>query len=81
MKHRFTAALERFSRAMLAPLTYLSAAGLLLATGALLTSTALSGALPLLQWGPVRLMGRILYKCLSAVISNLSVLFLSLIHI
>ena len=75
MKHRFTAALERFSRAMLAPLTYLSAAGLLLAAGALLTSTALSGALPLLQWGPVRLMGRIFYKCLSAVISNLSVLF------
>lgn len=75
MKHRFTAALERFSRAMLAPLTYLSAAGLLLAAGALLTSTALSGALPLLQWGPVRLMGRILYKCLLAVISNLSVLF------
>ena len=75
MKHRFTAALERFSRAMLAPLTYLSAAGLLLAAGALLTSTALSGALPLLQWGPVRLMGRILYKCLSAVIANLSVLF------
>ena len=75
MKHRFTAALERFSRAMLAPLTYLSAAGLLLAAGALLTSTALSGALPLLQWWPVRLMGRILYKCLSAVISNLSVLF------
>ena len=30
MKHRITAALERFSRAMLAPLTYLSAAGLLL---------------------------------------------------
>lgn len=75
MKHRFTAALERFSRAMLAPLTYLSAAGLLLAAGALLTNTALSGALPLLQWGPVRLMGRILYKCLSAVIANLSVLF------
>lgn len=75
MKHRITAALERFSRAMLAPLTYLSAAGLLLAAGALLTSTALSGALPLLQWEPVRLMGRILYKCLSAVISNLSVLF------
>lgn len=43
MKHRITAALERFSRAMLAPLTYLSAAGLLLAAGALLTSTALSG--------------------------------------
>ena len=36
MKHRFTAALERFSRAMLAPLTYLSAAGLLLVVGAAL---------------------------------------------
>ena len=39
MKHRITAALERFSRAMLAPLSYLSAAGLLLVVGALLTST------------------------------------------
>ena len=38
MKHRITAALERFSRAMLAPLSYLSAAGLLLVVGALLTS-------------------------------------------
>ena len=35
MKHRITAALERFSRAMLAPLSYLSAAGLLLVVGAL----------------------------------------------
>ena len=34
MKHRITAALERFSRAMLAPLSYLSAAGLLLVVGA-----------------------------------------------
>ena len=36
MKHRITAALERFSRAMLAPLSYLSAAGLLLVVGAAL---------------------------------------------
>ena len=34
MKHRITAALERFSRAMLVPLSYLSAAGLLLVLGA-----------------------------------------------
>ena len=43
MKHRITAALERFSRAMLAPLSYLSAAGLLLVVGALLTSAPLAG--------------------------------------
>ena len=46
MKHRITAALERFSRAMLAPLSYLSAAGLLLVVGALLTSAPLAGVLP-----------------------------------
>lgn len=75
MKHRITAALERFSRAMLAPLSYLSAAGLLLVVGALLTSAPLAGVLPFLRWEPVQLAGRIIYKCFTAVISNLSVLF------
>ena len=75
MKHRITAALERFSRAMLAPLSYLSAAGLLVVVGALLTSAPLAGVLPFLRWEPVQLAGRIIYKCFTAVISNLSVLF------
>mgnify|MGYP002285301726 CR=1 FL=1 len=75
MKHRITAALERFSCAMLAPLSYLSAAGLLLVVGALLTSAPLAGVRPLWRWEPVQLAGRIIYKCLTAVISNLSVLF------
>ena len=46
MKNRITAVLERFSKAMLAPLSYLSAAGLLLVLGALLTSAPLAQALP-----------------------------------
>ena len=75
VKHKITAALERFSRAMLAPLSYLSAAGLLLVVGALLTSAPLAGVLPFLRWGPVQLVGKILYQCLTAIISNLSVLF------
>ena len=58
MKHRITAALERFSRAMLAPLSYLSAAGLLLVVGVLLTSAPLAGVLPFLRWEPVQLAGR-----------------------
>ena len=37
MKNRLTQALERFSKAMLAPLSYLSAAGLLLAGEAMTT--------------------------------------------
>ena len=75
MKNRLTQALERFSKAMLAPLSYLSAAGLLLVAGALLTSTSLAGVLPFLRWPPVQLLGQLIYKCLTAVISNLSVLF------
>ena len=75
MKNRLTQALERFSKAMLAPLSYLSAAGLLLVAGALLTSTPLAGVLPFLRWPPVQLLGQLIYKCLTAVISNLSVLF------
>ena len=75
MKNRITAALETFSRAMLAPLSYLSAAGLVLVLGALLTSTALADALPFLRWPPVQLLGRIIYRCMTAIISNLSMLF------
>ena len=61
MKHRITAALERFSRAMLAPLSYLSAAGLLLVVGALLTSAPLAGVLPFLRWEPVQLAAGLAY--------------------
>lgn len=75
MKNRITPALERFSKAMLAPLSYLSAAGLLLVAGALLTSSALAEVLPFLRWTPVHLLGQLIYKCLTAVINNLSVLF------
>ena len=72
---KFLRRLERFSQSLLSPLSYLSAAGLLLVVGALLTSAPLAGVLPFLRWEPVQLAGRIIYKCLTAVISNLSVLF------
>ena len=75
MKNRITPVLERFSKAMLAPLSYLSAAGLLLVAGALLTSTALADVLPFLRWAPVHLLGKIIYKSLMAVVNNISVLF------
>ena len=75
MKNRITAVLERFSKAMLAPLSYLSAAGLLLVLGALLTSAPLAQALPFLRWPPIQFLGQIIYQCLMAVIRNLSVFF------
>ena len=54
---KFLRRLERFSQSLLSPLSYLSAAGLLLVLGALLTSKPLCQALPVLQWAPLQLMG------------------------
>ena len=66
--------LERFSQALLSPLSYLSAAGLLLVVGALLTSKPLCQALPVLQWAPLQLAGQLLYNGMMALINNLSVI-------
>ena len=47
MKEKVMNGLEKFSKAMLSPLSYISAAGLILVLGALLTSTSLSAMIPL----------------------------------
>ena len=57
MKDKLMRTLGQFSQAILAPLTCLPAAGLLLAVGALLTSAPLSQVFPVLEWAPVRLVG------------------------
>ena len=66
--------LEHFSQVLLSPLSYLSAAGLLLVAGALLTSKPLYQVLPVLQWGPLHLAGQLLYNGMMALINNLSVI-------
>ena len=66
--------LEYFSQVLLSPLSYLSAAGLLLVAGALLTSKPLYQVLPVLQWGPLHLAGQLLYNGMMALINNLSVI-------
>lgn len=74
MKDKLMRTLGQFSQAILAPLTYLPAAGLLLAVGALLTSAPLSQVFPVLEWAPVRLVGQLLYQGMLAVLHNLSLL-------
>ena len=64
--------LERFSQALLAPLSYLTAAGLLLVVGALLTSGPLRQLCPALNWPPIRLVGEVLYNGMMVLINNLS---------
>lgn len=71
---KFLRRLERFSQSLLSPLSYLSAAGLLLVLGALLTSKPLCQALPVLQWAPLQLVGQLLYNWMMVLINNLSVI-------
>lgn len=71
---KFLRKLERFSQALLSPLSYLSAAGVLLVLGALLTSKPLCQAVPALQWAPLQLVGQLLYNGMMALVNNLSVL-------
>ncbi|MCF0112322.1 MAG: PTS transporter subunit EIIC [Erysipelotrichaceae bacterium] len=67
--------LEKFSKAMLAPLSYISAAGLILAFGAILTSSSLQDILPILKSTPVALVGKLIYEGVMVIINNLSLLF------
>ena len=71
---KFLRRLEHFSQSLLSPLSYLSAAGLLLVLGALLTSKPLCQALPVLQWAPLQLVGQLLYNGMMVLINNLSVI-------
>lgn len=75
MKQKILNALERFSRAMLVPLSYLSAAGMVLVVGALLTSSTMRQLFPILEWQPLRVLGQLLYHCMMLLVNNLSLLF------
>ena len=68
MKEKVMNGLEKFSKAMLSPLSYISAAGLILVLGALLTSTSLSAMIPALQWTPIKLLGQLIYNCIMVII-------------
>ena len=75
MKEKVMNGLEKFSKAMLSQLSYISAAGLILVLGALLTSTSLSAMIPALQWTPIKLLGQLIYNCIMVIINNLSLMF------
>ena len=75
MKQKITNALEKFSKAMLSPLNYIAAAGMILVLGALLTSTSLQGIFPVLASTPIQLIGNLIYQGIMVIINNLSVFF------
>lgn len=75
MKKKFMNTLEGFAKAMVQPLMYLSVGGIILAIGALLTNSVLTGLLPFLGWGPLQILGKLMYETVMVIINNLAVLF------
>lgn len=75
MKKKITGTLETFSKAMVQPLMYLSAAGILIVIGVLLTNSTITNALPFLQWGPIQALGKLIYNAAMAIINHLAVVF------
>ena len=75
MKDKVMGTLETFAKAMVQPLMYLSAAGILIVIGVLLTNSTITGLLPFLQWTPIQMLGQTLYNAVMAIINNLSVVF------
>ena len=75
MKKKIMGAMESFAKAMVQPLMFLSAAGILIVVGVLLTNSTITRFLPFLQWGPIQMLGKLIYNAAMAMINNLSVLF------
>ena len=75
MKEKIMSALEKFSKAMVQPLSYISVAGMILVVGVLVTNNAVVGLLPFLGWGPIQLVGNLLYQCIMVIINNLGLVF------
>ena len=67
--------LEVFAKAMVQPLMYLSVAGMILAIGSVLTNSSVTAFLPFLQWGPIQVIGKLMYECMMILINNLGLLF------
>ena len=75
MKQKIMGAMENFSKAMVQPLMFLSAAGILIVIGVLLTNSTITNFLPFLQWAPIQTLGKLLYHAAMAMINPLNLLF------
>lgn len=75
MKDKVMGVMEKFSKAMVQPLMYLSAAGILIVIGVLLTNNTITSLLPFLKWEPIQVLGQTLYNAVMVIINNLSVVF------
>lgn len=75
MKTKIMGAMEKFSKAMVQPLMYLSVAGMVMIFGVLITNSTITNMLPFMKWWPIQLVGNLIYQCLMAIINNLGTVF------
>lgn len=75
MKEKLMGSMEKFAKAMVQPLMYLSVAGMVLILGVLITNTTVTNMLPFLKWWPIQLIGNLIYQCIMVIINNLSIVF------
>lgn len=75
MKQKILGAFETFAKAMVQPLMYLSSAGILMVVGVLLTNSTLSSLIPFLSWGPLQMLGQLIYNCVMVIVNNLATIF------
>ncbi len=75
MKTKIVGILESFAKAMVQPLMYLSAAGIIMVFGVLLTNNNIREVLPFLNWPPIQILGNLIYNAVMVIINNLSVVF------
>ena len=74
MKEKVMNGLEKFSKAMLSPLSYLGSSDPL-CWAHCLPAQALARFIPVLQWTPIKLLGQPIYNCIMVIINNLSLMF------
>ncbi|KAA0948696.1 PTS glucose transporter subunit IIBC [Sporosarcina sp. ANT_H38] len=75
MKKKIMSLLEQFSKTMVQPIMYVGVVGMIMIIGVLLTNQTLLGVLPFLQWGPIQLVGNLIYQAVMTIINNLGILF------
>ena len=75
MKKKIKGLLEIFAKAMVQPLMFLSCAGMIMVLGVLVTQNSVRNLLPFLNWGPIQLIGNMIYQGVMVLINNLAVIF------
>lgn len=75
MKDKFVTAMQTFSKAIVVPVLYLPAIGLILVICNFITNPAIVGVLPFLGAQPIQVLFKVLYSGLMSVFNNLGPIF------